>query len=144
MQPISSLKLPAKLQYLEQLIDYVADSARNMGVEHEKIGEIQVAVEEALVNVANYAYKDSEGDVEVICKLDSEENFVIEIVDSGFPFDLSSIKDPDTTLDVSERSIGGLGIYLIRKLMDHAEHKRENNRNILTLKTSKKYEDKKE
>ena len=140
MQPIFSIKLPAKLQYPEQLIDFVANSAGKMGVERKRVGEIRVAAEEALVNVANYAYRGCEGagEVEVVCRLDDENNFVTEIIDSGSPFDFSSIKDPDTTLDVSERNIGGLGIYLIKKLMEYVEHRREDDKNILTLKVSKK------
>jgi serine/threonine-protein kinase RsbW len=135
--PVVNLKLPAKLQYLEQLIDFVANCASEHGIAQNKIGEIQVAVEEALVNVINYAYKDREGDVEVTCTLD-DENFIIEIIDSGFPFDLLSLQDPDISLDVSERNIGGLGIYLIKRLIDHVTHKREDNKNTLTLTVSRK------
>jgi serine/threonine-protein kinase RsbW len=135
--PIVNLKLPAKLQYLEQLIDFVANCAGEHGIAQNKIGEIQVAVEEALVNVINYAYKDREGDVEVTCTLD-DEKFIIEIIDSGFPFDLLSLQDPDISLDVSERNIGGLGIYLIKRLMDHVAHKREDDKNTLTLVVSRK------
>jgi serine/threonine-protein kinase RsbW len=136
MHPPANLKLSAKLQHLEQLMDFVSNYARKLGIEQKKIGEIQVAAEEALVNVVNYAYRNTEGDVEVICRLDDKDNFVIEIIDSGFPFDLLSLKDPDTSLDISERKIGGLGIYLIKRLMDRVEHKRENNKNILTLMVS--------
>ncbi|MCX5818273.1 MAG: ATP-binding protein [Proteobacteria bacterium] len=132
-----NLKLPAKLQHLEQLIDFVTNCAREQGITQNKIGEIQVAVEEALVNVINYAYKDEEGDVEVACMLDGEK-FIIEIIDSGFPFDFLSLQDPDISLNVSERNIGGLGIYLIKRLMDHVEHKREDDKNILTLMVSTK------
>jgi len=117
----------------------VTNCAREQGVTQNKIGEIQVAVEEALVNVINYAYKDGEGDVEVTCMLD-DERFIIEIIDYGFPFDLLSLQDPDISLDVSERDIGGLGIYLIKRLMDHVEHKRENDKNTLTLVVSRKQE----
>jgi len=132
-----NLRLPAKLQYLEQLIDFVANCAREQGVAQNKIGEIQVAVEEALVNVINYAYKNGDGDVEVACTLD-DERFIIEIVDSGLPFDFLSLQDPDISLNVSERNIGGLGIYLIKRLMDHVAHKREDNKNTLTLAVSTK------
>ena len=132
-----NLKLPAKLQHLEQLIDFVTNCALEQGITQNKIGEIQVAVEEALVNVINYAYKDGEGDVEVTCTLD-DEKFIIEIIDLGFPFDLLSLQDPDISLAVSEREIGGLGVYLIKRLMDHVEHKREDNKNTLTLVVSTK------
>lgn len=127
-----NIRLPAKLQYLEQLVDFAASCLKEHGVETKRIGEIKVAVEEALVNVINYAYGDREGSVEVVCWFENDRS-IINIIDSGLPFDLLSHKDPDISLDVSEREIGGLGIYLIKKLVDHVEYKRENDKNVLTL-----------
>lgn len=132
-----NLKLPAKIGHLEQLMDFVENCAREQGVAQNRIDGIKVAVEEAIVNVISYAYKDGEGDVEVACIID-DESFIIKIIDSGFPFDLLSLQDPDISLDVAERDIGGLGIYLIKRLMDHVEYKRENDKNTLTLTVSGK------
>ncbi len=58
---------------------------------------------------------------------------VLEISDSGSPFDVLSLADPDTTSDIMERHIGGLGIHFIRKLSDNVSYRRENGRNILRL-----------
>jgi len=127
-----NVRLPAKLIHLEQLVDFVANCAQRQGIGPKRVGEIKVAVEEAIVNVINYAYGDGEGDVEVICTSENDR-FIIKIIDSGLPFDLLSHKDPDISLDVSEREIGGLGIYLIKRLVDHIEYKRKDDNNVLTL-----------
>jgi anti-sigma regulatory factor (Ser/Thr protein kinase) len=84
------------------------------------------------VNIFEYSYAEKNGNVEVVCKLDAG-NFVIEIIDSGIPFNILTAKEPDITSGISERSIGGLGIFLIRKLMDDVRYRREGDRNILTL-----------
>jgi len=131
--PVSvNIRLPAKLVHLEQLVDFVANCAQRHGITHKRVGEIKVAAEEAIVNVINYAYGENEGDIEVVC-ISDDDRFIIKIVDSGSPFNLLSHKDPDIYMDMSERAIGGLGIYLIKKLVDYIEYKRENESNIVTL-----------
>ena len=57
----------------------------------------------------------------------------MEITDQGMPFDVLSLPDPDTTPDIMERKIGGLGVYFIRKLTDEVSYRREDGRNILRL-----------
>ena len=138
----SRIKLQAKLENLEQFIDFVSLCANKQEVDKKKIFEIEISTEEALVNIFNYAYQNIEGDVEVSCKSD-DDKFIIEIEDSGVPFNLLSLKEPDTSLDISERGIGGLGIFLIKKLMDNVQYRREENRNILTLVVSKSHADEK-
>lgn len=132
----SRIKLQAKLENLEHFIDFVSVCANKQEVDKKRIVEIEISTEEALVNIFNYAYRDIEGDVEVICKSD-DDKFIIEIEDSGVPFNLLSLKEPDTSLDISERKIGGLGIFLIKKLMTDVQYRREENKNVLTLIASK-------
>jgi len=76
--------------------------------------------------------------VEVSCGPDDNNRFVIEIMDSGTPFNPLSLSEPNLTEDVSERPIGGLGIHLIKKMMDEVEYRREGNNNILSLIVLKK------
>ena len=110
----------------------VCDSAQIQGFARKKIGEIELAAEEAWVNICNYAYPEQSGDVEVIGKAD-DNNFIIEIIDSGIPFDITSLPDPDIAVDADQRKIGGLGAFLIKKMVDEVRYRRENNRNILNL-----------
>jgi len=95
--------------------------------------EIELAVEEALANICLYAYPDSRGEVEVRCMQDETRHFSIELVDSGIPFDMLARPAPDFTVDAAQRPIGGLGIPLIRALMDNAIYHREGAQNILRL-----------
>jgi len=139
MRLLSNIKLPAKLEYLEQIIDNIADCAKKEGLHQKRVGEIQISTEEALVNIFNYAYEGVDGEVEINCKMENNEKFIVEIIDSGVPFDALSLKPPDVTAGISERGIGGLGVYLMKQLMDEVHYKRVGEKNILTLVISKTY-----
>jgi len=111
----------------------VSNCAKEQGLGEKRINEIEIAAEEALVNIFHYAYQGQEGDVEISCRVERGRTFIIEIIDSGMPFDPFSVSEPDTTLDVAERQIGGIGVFLIKKLMDEVTYQRDNNKNILKL-----------
>ena len=127
-----NIKLPAKLENLSRWVEAVSECAREQGFDQKEIGKIQLALEEALVNICNYSYPDEPGDAEVNCKQDNGR-FIIEIIDSGIPFDMSSLPAPDVTSNIEERKIGGLGIFLIKKMVDEVKYCREGNFNILKL-----------
>jgi anti-sigma regulatory factor (Ser/Thr protein kinase) len=110
----------------------VSACAKGQDFDQKKIQEIELAVEEALVNIFNYAYPDGPGEVEVNCRAD-QDHFAIEIIDSGIPFNMTSLPDPDLAADVDERRIGGLGIFLIKRVVDEVKYCREAGRNILSL-----------
>jgi serine/threonine-protein kinase RsbW len=116
-------------------MDFVSSCAREQGFSNERISEIELALEEVLVNIFKYAYKESglDGDIEITCKLADALSFVIEIADSGMPFDIFSASEPDVTADIDKRQIGGLGVYFVKRLMDDIKYKREAGKNILTL-----------
>lgn len=136
---MTSIKLPAMIEHLEKLLGFVSEHVKEQGFTSDMLKKIELASEEALVNVFNYAYPDKhDGEVEVSCGLDDNNRFVIEIMDSGTPFNPLSLSEPNLTEDVSERPIGGLGIHLIKKMMDEIEYRREGNNNILSLIVIKK------
>ena len=132
MAVLTRLSMFAKLENLGQFIASVSDCAKAQEFEPEKISKIELAAEEALMNIIRYAYPEGPGDVELICKMD-DGRFVIEIIDWGIPFDVTAMPDPDVTAGLPERKIGGLGIFLMKKAMDEVRYRRENDRNILTL-----------
>jgi serine/threonine-protein kinase RsbW len=142
MQTFPRIKLPAKLENLERLIGFVSDCAKTQGIDRKRVVEIEISTEEVLVNIFNYAYHGADGDVEVICKSDDNDKFMIEIEDSGVPFNMLDLKEPDTGLDISERKIGGLGILLVKKMMDDVQYRHEKGKNMLTLVVSKSRADK--
>lgn len=99
--------------------------------------QVDIAVEEMFVNVANYAYYPGEGDVEVV--VETEENpddvkkIKIVFTDQGKPFNPLEQQVPDTTLSAEKRQIGGLGIFIARKNMDEMTYEYRDGRNILTM-----------
>ena len=130
---MSSMQLPARIENMELLVQFISGNARKLGLAGKRIKEIELAAEEALINIINYAYPDRQGDIKVTCVQRPAETFVIEIEDTGIAFDMLSIKDPDISAGISDREIGGLGVFLIRKLMDEVHYHRENGKNVLNL-----------
>jgi len=133
MSALFELTLPAVLENLPKFSESIAGCAREQGLSQKKILDIELALEEVLVNIFSYAYKDMEGDVHVCCSTDPDGKFVIEIVDTGAPFDVLAKEDPDTSIDIMDREIGGLGIFLTKKLMDDVNYERDGDKNVLTL-----------
>ena len=118
---------------VSQLSDFLKEVMAQLHVDTSTARNIRLAVEEAVVNVMDYAYPaGQDGDIQVTAKSDgSRVKFVIS--DSGIPFDPTSAQQADTTLSVEERPIGGLGLLLVRKLMDAINYERTNGHNVLTL-----------
>ena len=127
------LRLPARLENLAAFIAPVAAFARNLGFPAERVGQVELALEEALVNIFTYAYGDHPQDAEVSWHSDESGTLVIEIRDWGTPFDVLQAEAPDLQADMNQRKVGGLGIYIIRQLMDHVAYRYESRQNVLTL-----------
>ncbi|MCX5785521.1 MAG: ATP-binding protein [Elusimicrobia bacterium] len=127
------IEAPAILANLEKMTGFTAGFAEKQGFNKEAVGQIRLASEEALINVINYAYPGAEGTVEVSCDTAGGGAIRIEIKDSGIPFDPLSLPAPDTTLPMEQRKIGGLGIFMIRKLMSDVKYRRDGGCNVLTL-----------
>jgi anti-sigma regulatory factor (Ser/Thr protein kinase) len=89
--------------------------------------------DELLANVISYAYSDEDAhSIEVIVNC-AENRLTISISDDGMPFNPFTREDPDITLSVEDREIGGLGIMLVKNTMDETGYQRRHNRNIVTL-----------
>lgn len=131
----SSVTLPGKIDSLYPLINFVTSYAGEHGFVGEKISTIELALEEVLVNIIKHAYKECgiDGTIEISCRIDDAGRLIIEIMDSGMPFDIFSVREPDISADIEERQIGGLGIFFVKKLMDDVHYRRENDRNVLKL-----------
>lgn len=130
--PPPTIKLPASLDRLQDVMAFVETNAEAAGVLPAKRSGLCLAIEEAFVNICNYAFKDSRGEVELACLLGTDA-FVLEIMDNGQEFNQLSVPEPDVSVPLEQRQIGGLGVHLIRNLTDHADWRRENDRNILRL-----------
>jgi anti-sigma regulatory factor (Ser/Thr protein kinase) len=135
----SQITLPATLGNLRQFLDFITTCAEKQGFCPKRVSQIELAAEEVLVNIFSYAYSEPGGEVSVTCGSDSAR-LLIRFEDSGIPFDPLSKEPPDVTADISERGIGGLGIFLAGKFMDEIHYRREKDRNILTLAAAPKAE----
>ncbi|MGD8599294.1 MAG: ATP-binding protein [Anaerolineae bacterium] len=115
------LKMPAVLENIPKAMDCVAQSARTAGLDEQTTREIQLAVDEACANVVAHAYAGMEaGQMEIACKLEGQA-FVVRVRDWGRSFDPDTVADPDIDAPLEERSLGGLGLFLIRQFMDKVE-----------------------
>ena len=128
-----SLTLTNDLKRVPRLNAFIDEVCEANGFDMATIMQINLAIEEAVVNVMNYAYpKDTKGDITIETKANkSEMSFIIS--DTGKPFDPTAKAEVDITLSAEDRSIGGLGIHLIRQIMDHINYERVDGHNVLTL-----------
>ena len=130
---MATMTLSAQLTSMAQGIAFVANSAIAEGLPPKRVAEIELAVEETLLNICQYAYRNNAGEVEVRCTRDGAQQFLIEIIDAGEPFNILTLPPPDLTTDIDQRPVGGLGVLLIRSLVDKITYRREGHRNILQL-----------
>ena len=98
--------------------------------------QVRMAIDELVTNVASYAYQPGTGDVTVCADFEGED-LVLTFTDSGTPYDPTKAREPDVTLPAEERPIGGLGLFLVRKAMDDVAYRREDGKNILTVRKKK-------
>ena len=134
---MSKLTVDAVLDNLDQAVDFIAAEAQQIGFDKREINKICLASEEILVNIINYAYKGKKpGTFELDCSAIKDKNtgMKISVIDSGIPFDpLADAPSAGTHLPVEERSIGGLGIHLVKSIMNKMSYERKGEKNVLTL-----------
>jgi anti-sigma regulatory factor (Ser/Thr protein kinase) len=96
--------------------------------------QLIISCDEIFTNIASYAYSDGKGDVAITVEFVSETRSLrIIFSDSGIAFDPLEISEPDTSSALSERKVGGLGMFMVKKMMDSVEYCRQDGKNILTL-----------
>jgi len=127
------LTLHNDVQEVPQLASFIDEVAEACGIDMATTMSLNLAMEEAVVNVMSYAYPaGTVGNVDIDAEFaDGQLTFVLS--DSGTPFDPTQAGTPDLTLDAEERPIGGLGIFLVRQIMDTIVYRRSDGKNILTL-----------
>ena len=112
---------------------FIKSVTEKIGIEKSLARQLRLAVEEAVVNVIEHAYPvDTEGDITIQVMYDSNTIRIL-ITDYGVAFDPTAKEKPDTSLSVEDRQIGGLGLLLIRELMDSINYERIDGKNVLTL-----------
>ncbi len=132
-RPIARLTLTNKLEEISRLESFAETIGQELGIDLATVTKLNLALEEAVANVINYAYPPgTEGQVEIVASA-TPSKLKVTITDQGQPFDPTAQRAPDVTLGVQERQIGGLGIFLIRNIMDSVNYERAGGCNVLTL-----------
>ncbi|MCU0587134.1 MAG: ATP-binding protein [Syntrophobacteraceae bacterium] len=125
--------MPAKPEYLEMLQDCVLETVRGTGASTQELFRIEFALEEILTNINKYAYPDREGEIEIACGMDDSRMLRIVIRDWGEPFNPTLCPTPDICQDACSRPLGGLGVYLTRRMAGDLIYERLPDGNQLTI-----------
>lgn len=132
-----AITLKNKINELTRLNEFIEQVAEQNSLDMATTMKLQLALEEAVSNVILYGYKSAEIGAEPIIKIEASilnSSLQFIITDNGISFNPKEVKEANTTLSLSERKIGGLGILLLNKIMDEVEYKRVDNHNVLTTK----------
>jgi len=117
------LKIPSQTDNLELIREFVSRLSAKVGFNEEDVDKIRIAVDEACTNVIKHAYeKEGEDHIGIIIKIDYQK-LTIMITDRGKGFDLEEIEMPQMNEYLAELRVGGLGIYLMKALMDEVDYK---------------------
>lgn len=131
----NELVIEATADNLENVLDFIGSHLEAADCPMKSKMQIDLAVEEIFINIANYAYAPGKGKATVRVEVSNDPVAVtITFVDRGIPYDPLKRDDPDVTLSAEERQIGGLGIFLAKKLMDDVSYEYKDGQNVLTLK----------
>jgi len=131
---MNHLTLPNDIETIPRLNEFIDGFCEEQGISMEISMSLNLAIEEAVVNVMNYGYPEGTvGYIDVEVDAD-KESITFVITDTGKPFDPTKKEDVDITLPAEKRGIGGLGIHLIRRIMDNIDYQYIDKKNILTLK----------
>lgn len=128
------LKIQALVEKLPEVAEFVDIELEKLDCNMKVQMQIDVAVEEIFVNIANYAYQPDVGDATIIFDtVDDGKTVSITFKDSGVPYNPLEKEDPDITLSGEQRPIGGLGIFMVKKSMDKVLYEHKDGQNVLTL-----------
>lgn len=135
---VKEIEFPADNKKLRDLIDFLKKDSEEAGVESRKQFNLVTAAEEIFANIADYAYGSAEKKVAWIKTYIQDDMYMVEFSDCGKKYNPLENKEPDISSDLKNRKIGGLGIFMAKKLSDKISYSYENGRNILTLGIKKK------
>ena len=132
---MKSITVEAKIENVDKVTEFVNE------VLDEKEGplkvqmQLDVAIDEIFGNIAYYAYGKGSGNATIQIEMeDNPPKITLTFIDQGIPYNPLESKDPDITLDIEDREIGGLGIFLVKKTMDELSYEYVDGQNILTMK----------
>ncbi|HBQ59371.1 MAG TPA: ATP-binding protein [Balneolaceae bacterium] len=130
---IQSLSVEASTKHLAEVRDFVAAHAEQIGLDQKDVSEIRLAVDEAYTNIIKHAYNNN-ASMKVNIEIGSDgDQLWISLMDEGDSFDPSTYHEPDLMQRIKEKKRGGMGVYLIRKLMDQVQYNRKGKTNEIRM-----------
>lgn len=131
---MDKIAVPAKIENLKEVLNFVSKQLNSVEYNMKAGLQLELSVEEAYVNIAKYAYGEKEGEVLILCNIDKDHSQItVQFIDCGIPYNPLKNEDPDILSKTEEKEIGGLGIFLIKKNVDHMAYEYRDKKNILTL-----------
>ncbi len=129
-----SVTLQNRLSELERLGRIVAEFGEDHRLSDKVLYAVNLALDEIVTNIISYGYED-QADHQILLRLSlKEKELTAEVEDDGKPFNPLEAPEPDLDQPLEERKVGGLGIHLIRNMMDGMEYRRQNGKNLLVMK----------
>jgi anti-sigma regulatory factor (Ser/Thr protein kinase) len=114
-------------------IEFAAAQARDAGFSPARLQEVELVVEEVVANICRHSYGEQLGNVELCCQRFAGPKLALEFIDYGRPFDILALPAPDFSVDLEQRDLGGIGVPMLRALVDEVTYRREDARNILRV-----------
>lgn len=130
---MNEIIVPAKIEYLDRVMSFVKECLSGYDIDHIEYA-LELGVEELFTNIVNYAYTEMTGEVVVRGEIELTPLLCrFSFIDRGIPFNPLEREMPDTGLPIEERPIGGLGIFLVRKLFDEIYYEYKDHCNVFTV-----------
>ena len=132
---VNELRVEAKKENFEKVLAFVEEALEKAGVPYEVQLSVEMAIEEIYLNIVYYAYAQKDGDAIILADINKKDKILtLTFIDEGPEYNPLLKEDPDTTMDIMDRPIGGLGILMVKRMMDDVAYCRENGENHLTIK----------
>lgn len=132
---MKSITVEAKIENVDKVTEFVNEVLEEKDCPLKVQMQLDAAIDEIFGNIAYYAYGKGSGNATIQIKMeDNPPKITLIFIDQGTPYNPLENKDPDITLDIEDREIGGLGIFLVKKTMDELSYEYVDGQNILTMK----------
>ncbi|MBO4898878.1 MAG: ATP-binding protein [Lachnospiraceae bacterium] len=132
---MKELTIEAKVDNLDKVLSFVDEQLETAGCSIGMQTQIDIAVEEVFVNIAQYAYDPDSGPAKISIDIVGTNPVKVKLTfnDTGVPYNPLAKEDPDVTMSVEERPIGGLGIFMVKNIMDDVQYEYKEGHNIFTI-----------
>ena len=132
---MKEIKVEAKIENLAAVNGFLHEQIDELDCSAATVMQLEIAIEELFSNICYYAYGDGTGDAAIQVDIDKTNKCIcITFIDMGKPYNPLKKDDPDITLGIEDRPIGGLGIFMVKESMDDMTYEYRDNKNILKIK----------